>query len=304
MQSYPIPRWLYLFGFLLLAALGLGLANLAFANRTVTIHDGSQTLTLQTQATTVGGALRGAGLALFPEDQTQPTLEAALDADAVITISRAVPVEVTEGGVSSTVRTHANTVAAILAEAGKTLAEGDIVYVDGAPVGASQLTQVGPLPHSIVIQRLNPVTILDGSSSQQLTSAALTVGDALTQAGLNLFVADGVEPTLTTLLAPNLTITITRSLPVTLEVDGRALQTRTHHHTVAEVLADAGVTLVGNDYTLPALTDAPPADGSPIKVVRVIEEFLTETKPLRYTTQTQAVPDLERENPPALQAGA
>jgi resuscitation-promoting factor RpfB len=304
MNGYPIPRWLYGLGFLVLVALGLGLANIAFVNRSVTIHDGTETVVVQTQANTVAGALHSAGISLYPEDQTQPTPDTQLNADMPITILRAVSVEVTEGGVSSTIRTQQQTIAAILAEAGKTVAKGDAVYVDGSQVANDALKASAPIPHSILIQRLNAATIIDGSSSQTINSAALTVGEALTQAGLNLFVADGVEPSLTTLLTPNLTITISRSLPVTLQVDGRALQTRTHHHTVADVLADVGVALVGDDYTTPPLSDPPPADGSPIQIVRVIEQFVTETKPLRYESQTQALPDAELDTTQVIQAGA
>ncbi|HLF00488.1 MAG TPA: G5 domain-containing protein, partial [Anaerolineales bacterium] len=109
---------------------------------------------------------------------------------------------------------------------------------------------------------------------------------------------------LTTPLTPNLTITLQRSLPITVEVDGRALGTRTHRGTVAEVLADAGLTLLGNDYAVPALNEPPPADGSPIRVVRVVEQIVTETKPLPYETQYQAMPALEIDNTPIIQAGA
>jgi 3D (Asp-Asp-Asp) domain-containing protein len=113
-----------------------------------------------------------------------------------------------------------------------------------------------------------------------------------------------VEPALSTPLTPNLTINIIRSLPVVLEVDGRAIQTRTHYTTVAEVLNAAGVKLLALDYALPALTDSPPADGSPIRVVRVSEQFVTETAALPYETQYQANADLEIDNTQVVQAGA
>jgi 3D (Asp-Asp-Asp) domain-containing protein len=87
-------------------------------------------------------------------------------------------------------------------------------------------------------------------------------------------------------------------------VDGRILQSRTHRDTVADVLADAGVILLGSDYALPALDRAPPSDGSAIKVVRVIEQIVTEIKSLAYETQFQAIDTLEIDNTQVVQAGA
>lgn len=318
MSQYPIPRWLFLVGFLFLAALGLGLASLAFtpaglgqANNSVTIADGDQTITVQTSANTVAGALQTAHISLYAEDEVQPPPDSPLaalarlgQADTVITITRATPVEVTENGVTTLVRTHQDSLKAVLAEAGKTVAPGDSVYVNGQSLPTDQLDSQIEIPHSIIIQRAAPITIIDGTTSQTLTTAALTVGDALAQANLSLFVADGIEPALSAPLTPNLTINIFRSLPVTLEVDGRIFQTRTHYTTVAEVLDAAGVRLLGQDYSLPPLDKPPPADGSPIRVVRVTEQFITETKALPYETQYQAIADLEIDNSQVVQAGA
>ena len=73
---------------------------------------------------------------------------------------------------------------------------------------------------------------------------------------------------------------------------------------MAEVLSAAGIGLLGQDYPTPALDAPPPTDGSPIRVIRVVEQFLTETKPLPYETQFQASADLEIDNTQVVQAGA
>lgn len=311
MRRYPIPRWLFIVSILFLAALGLGLANLAWATpaglgpaTAVTIVAGDQTITIQTSANTVAAALQSAQIALYPEDLVQPPPNSPLAPDTLITLTRALPVEVTENGITTLIRTHQKSIKAILAEAGKTVAPGDSVYVDGQSRPTDQLDSQTTPPHSIAIQRATPITLIDGTATQTLMTAALTVGEALAQADLALFVADGVEPALGTPLTPNLTINIFRSLPVTLEVDGRTFQTRTPYTTVAEVLSAAGVGLLGQDYPTPALDAPPPADGSPIRVIRVVEQFLTETKPLLYETQFQANADLEIDNTQVVQAGA
>lgn len=304
MFGYPIPRWLIVIGLVLVVALAAAIGSTAFAQTTVTITDGGQSQTLHTQASTVGEAVQAAGIPLYPEDVVQPAADTPLAADMEITLTRATAVEISEGGVTVVVRTHQRKVGAILAEAGKTLGPDDAVYADGQRLEADQLDEAGPIPHILQIQRVTTVRIQDGDRMITLLTSALTVGDALTQTDVPLYVADGVTPPLHTPLTNGLDITITRSLPITIEVDGRVLQSRTHRDTVADVLADAGVTLLGGDYALPALDQAPPADGSPIKVVRVLEQIVTETSPLAYQTQFQAIDTLELDNTQVIQAGA
>ena len=302
MFGYPIPRWLIIVGVVFVGAVAL--AGLGLREKTVTVSEGDQAITLNTQAGTVGDALQSARIALYPEDIVQPPAGSPLESGSTITLTRALPVQIVDGGVTYSIRTHQKKIAAMIAEAGKTLSPGDAVYADGQRVPADQFDLVGPVPHVILIQRAMPIAIVDGSTTQTITTAALTVGDAIAEAGITLYVADGVTPPLADPLKPNLAITIQRSLPITVEVDGKTLQTRTHRTTVAEVLTDTGVALVANDYTVPALDDPPPADGSAIRVVRVVEQIITETRPLAYETQYQAIADLEIDTTQIIQAGA
>ncbi len=306
MFGYPLPRWLFIVGFVIIAAAGLGLANVAFAQKTVTVTDGAQTIRLHSPAGTVGEALRAAGLSFYPEDLIQPPANSPLESGAAITLTRALPVEVIEGGVTLLVRTHQRAIDRILLEAGKTVAPGDGVYVDGICIPTDQLNEPGPPPHTLLIQRARPVTVIDGATAQTITTAALTVGEALAEAQIPLYIADSVTPPLDAPLASELTITLQRSLPLTIEVDGRSLQTRARPQSsaVAEVLAEAGVMLLGEDYSIPALHEPPPTDNAPVRVVRVLEQIVTETKPLPYETQYQAVADLEIDNLQIVQAGA
>lgn len=302
MFGYPVPRWLTFLGLTLLGALAL--AGLSLREKTATVSDGDHTITIHTQAGAVGEALLSAGISFYPEDILQPPADSPLDSGAAITLTRALAVQIDDGGVIYSIRTHQKKIAAIIAEAGRTAAPGDSVYADGQHIPADRLDDAGPVPHVILIRRAMPITIVDGGAAQTLATAALTVGDAIAAAGIPLYAADGVTPPLTDPVTPNLIVTIQRSLPITIEVDGKTLQTRTHRGTVAEVLTDAGVTLLGADYTLPSLADPPPADGAPVRVVRVVEQIVTETKPLAYETQYQANPEIEIDNTQIIQAGA
>ncbi|MBI3244119.1 MAG: DUF348 domain-containing protein [Chloroflexi bacterium] len=303
MSGYPLPRWLILI--LPVSLVILGLAGFALTQKTVTLHDGGSTVTFNTGAGTVGEAVSAAGIALQPEDILQPGADEPLGSGQTITLIRTQAVQIVDSGQTTTIHTHQKKLSAILLEAGRTLAPDDSVYVDGKRLApdADAFNTAGAVPHTVVIQRARPITILDNSIQQTLITSALTVGEALAEADIATYLADGVTPSLDSPLTPGLTVTITRALPVTIEVDGATMTTRTRRATVAEVLAEAGVAVVGLDIVAPSLADPPPADGSPIRVVRVVEQIATEQQPLAYTTQFQALPDLEIDNTRLVQAG-
>lgn len=301
MFGYPIPRWLV--AIVALAVALLALAGISLAQKSVTVLDNGVAMPLKTSAATVGEALAQAGIALYPEDIVHPTADSALASGMEIQVTRALPVQITDLGVTYSIRTHQKKLEAILAEAGRTLSPADALYADGMKQTGDALTAVRIPPQTITIQRALPITIIDSGVPMQITTTAITVGQALSETGMRIFLADGVAPPASAPVAEGMTITIDRSLPVTIEADGELLHTRTHRATVADVLTDAGIALVGDDYTVPPIINAPPADGSGIRVVRVVEQTITEQKPLPYDTQYQALADLEIDNTRLIQAG-
>ncbi len=302
MFGYPLPRWLIVVALLTLGIIPLALLSLA--QKTVTVvADGAPPITFNTQASTVGGAVASAGIALYPEDILQPAAASAVQSGQTITLHRALPVQVTDGGVSVTVRTHQKKIAAILTEAGYTLAAADAVYADGVLVPPDFWNTPGAVPLTLNIRRAMTITVMEGGKLRTVLTSALTVGQALADAGIAVYAADATTPPLATPLTPGMTVALNRAAPVSLEVDGHTLQTRSRRGTVSEVLADAGVALVGLDYTVPDLTAAPPTDGSPIRVVRVVEQIVTEQKPMPYPVQYQPVADLDLDSTKLVQGG-
>jgi 3D (Asp-Asp-Asp) domain-containing protein len=134
-------------------------------------------------------------------------------------------------------------------------------------------------------------------------TTAPTVGEALRRAGLTLYLADGVEPALGEPVVEDMAISIDRSVPVRVQVDGRVLRTRTHREHVQAVLADLGVILTGQDYTNPTL-ESPLQDDMMVRVIRVTERFLVEQEPIPFETVWQADPELEIDNERLMQEGA
>jgi uncharacterized protein YabE (DUF348 family) len=138
-----------------------------------------------------------------------------------------------------------------------------------------------------------PVSIdLGNSDVRKLETPAKTVGEALNDAGLQLYLADRITPDLSTPLAPGMKIDVLQSKPINVDVDGRTLRTRTLRGTIGEVLTDLGVTLIGQDYTQPALDAVVEADET-VKVVRVREDVLIEQETIPFETVRIADPDME-----------
>ena len=146
------------------------------------------------------------------------------------------------------------------------------------------------------------ISIVDGGAGTQIETTARTVGEALWEAGYRLYRADETVPALDSLLTPSLTITIHRARLVAVQADGHTLQTRTRRATVGEVLAEVGLALVGEDYSIPA-ADQPLPEDSLFRVVRVRTEILNAQEIIPYETLYQALADVEIDNVSQIQAG-
>jgi len=249
-----------------------------------------ETQALRTHQTTVEAVLREAGLTLYPEDIVLPALSEQLTPGTDITVHRSRPVTVQVDGKTIEARTQLTTTDAILAELGLKVSPHDKVQRLDSPADDAS-------PIQIHIERAVPVTVQEaGSPPLHLYSTADTVGEALYEAGIILYLADNVRPAMSSAVKPGTRIAIERSVPVTIHVDGRTLRMRTHRYTVGDVLADLNIALQGMDYAQPAL-DAPMGDGQEIRVVRVREEIEVQQEPIPFETQWAPDPELELDSP-------
>ena len=295
---------------------------------------------LRTHQDTVAALLMDAGLTLYSEDIVTPALDATLEPGLTVEVQCARPVVISADGHNATFRSHATSVAAVLEEAYVSLGpydevevEGELLPADratgraGRPEGSSksvasmvssqpadfgQFSRVGlrrnpapadPEPVRITVRRAVPFTLHENGQATTLYTTAPTVGEALRRAGLTLYLADGVRPGLGERTSAGLRVYVDRSIPVTVQMDGRMLRTRTHRERVDEVLADLGVVLTGQDYAVPEL-DAPLGEDATIRIVRVSERFLVEQEPIPFEMVWQPDPDLEIDYQRVLQEGA
>jgi len=278
------------------------------------IVDG-QTLALRTHQRTVKGLLDDVGLALRPEDVVLPGLEAPLP-DTVV-VQRARPVVLQADGETTTWWSHARQVSDVLRLAGVRLGDWDELTLDGrlverdAPLPkptAMPLYRWGRLqwpvqhPVHISLRRAVPVHVLDNGVPATFYTTATTLGTALHQQGVALYLGDRITPDLGSRVVPGLQVTIQRSVPVTILVDGRIIKTRTRAQTVADVFDQERVVLIGEDRSEPEGETAIRPE-LVIRVVRVRQEIELEQEPIPFETVWQADEELELDQQRLVQSG-
>lgn len=275
-----------------LALTGVIAAGYAATQESYTIYvDAQPPQTVVGSFGSVADVLAAAGIETRPEDLVVPGLAETAVSHTGIQIIRAQSVMIRSEAGTRTFWTRQPTLGAFLAEVALLPQRTDQLTADGVPVSFAALDQT-PLPQTLEIGRFVTVTILAGGEQQTVRTATQTVGAALTEAGLEVYGSDGVDPPLGTWLQPNMTIQVQRSFPLTIAADGRIIQIRSHHTNVLDVLAEAGIGLVGYDYTIPG-PDAPIKANDTIQVIRVTEDFRLEDVPIPFQTLWQASDQLD-----------
>jgi 3D (Asp-Asp-Asp) domain-containing protein len=103
-------------------------------------------------------------------------------------------------------------------------------------------------------------------------------------------------------VSPGWQVFINRSRAATINVDGKTVRTRTLGDKIADLLSQQGIPLAGKDYTIPAVTE-PVRDGITVQVMRVKEDFITESEAIPFETKWQPDPTLEIDAHPVAQNG-
>ncbi len=195
-----------------------------------------------------------------------------------------------DGGQIHSLVTDERIPANLLTEAGITLAPADQLLVDGARFSLEQ-----PLPteaHTLQVRRAVTIRLVTLGGEQELSTAADSVGEALREAGIQLYAVDFIDPPADTPLSAGMTISYRPSQELTVTTSGGSLRIRSSAGTVGAALAGAGIPLVGLDASFPAESEAPPADGQ-IRVVRVSESIMLAQKSIPFEIETVSSPDVE-----------
>jgi uncharacterized protein YabE (DUF348 family) len=320
-----LPRWLQ--GLLVLSfvagALGLLALGLARTGVPVTVDVDGQRREVRTHAATVAEVLRHTGLNLYPEDLVWPATTEAIRPEVIIRVQRARVATVRADGQTHQVRSQAASVGGLLADAGIGVGPGDEIWLgqrrvqldsplDLATASARQLSSRGGGREAVpvaagsspllVIRRAASLTLEDGGQQTAIHTTAGTVAQVLQEKGFNLYVGDAVSPGLQEPVEPGQIISILRSVPVQIQIDGRVVHTRSRAQSVAGLLGQEGIALIGKDRVEPSLSD-PVQAGMTVRVTRVQESFEVEFEAIPFATVWVADPQLEIDQQRLVQGG-
>lgn len=258
--------------------------------------------TVYTHRRTVGALLLDLGLEVQPNDRIEPGVAAPIRNGMNLVVERARLFRVLADGRETMVASWGATAAAVLADADIAIDRYDRVLV-----GDRQIRPADPLPVSAVtmapitydqgfawdrlhteprllrIQRAVPIAVDDGSLPFVIRTTATTVGEALREAEITLYLGDRVQPSLGSQVSTGLRVFIERSKPVTFQMDGRLFRTRTRAKTVGDALTELKVGISGADRINPSL-DTALLDHTLIAITRVREEIAVSEEIIPYET--------------------
>jgi len=178
----------------------------------------------------------------------------------------------------------------LIAASGISLLPADQVLADGLPLPLEQ--PVPPGFDSLQIRHAVKVTLTTPGGEQTLTTTANTVGEILYAAGVQLYAVDDVYPPIDSPASEGMMVTYHPSQELTVTTNSGMIQIRSSAETVGAALAEAGIPLVGLDYSLPDESDALPADGQ-VRVVKVSESVQLIQKSIPFETETVSSPDVD-----------
>ena len=193
--------------------------------------------------------------------------------------------------------TNEKTPNAILAQAGISVTPADEALFNGFPV-AHDLPLPSEKPGILQVRREVAVSI-NGKSHQ---TAARTIGEALAAAGMQLYAVDGFSAPASAAITAPLSVNYVPSKELTVKVDGRQVHVRSSASTIAAALAEAGLPLLGLDFSKPGGSDPLPADGN-VQVVRVSESIVLAEKSIPFHDQLRDSPDVELGQQQIIQPG-
>jgi len=281
---------------LLIVGLGLGL------RKTVTLTVDGESSHLTTYAFKVGDLLHSLDIPLSSEDELKPSLNAWLKNGDQISLLRSIPVQILSDGKLTSLYSPNRTPSTLLTQAGLSLAPSDLLLSGGQPVDPQQPFPAESRSISLQVIRSVSFTLTQAGQQRELSSTAHNLGSALWAAGYTLFATDQLLPEPTTPLTQGLSATLIPSRLVTIQTIQADVTVRTSASIVGEALADADLSLQGQDYSLPSPDEPIPMSGK-VRLVHVTEQVLLEQSPLPFKTEYQPVSDLELDNQSIVQAG-
>ncbi len=268
------------------------------------------TQTVSTHRQTIAALLRDLDVPVHEQDQVSPALSTALHRDIHVQIRRAREVMLRADGRELRFASWGETPRTILSDTELAFGQHDQVLLNGRTLALDAALPLPPKLHQsptysrgylwknlqaeplqLQLQRAIPITVRDGGLPFTIRTTAQTVGEALSEADILIYLGDLVQPRLGSQISPGLRIAIQRSKPVTIAADGQLRRTRTRAPTVGDALIELGMGISGLDEVEPAL-DTPIHADLAVTVTRVREAVEVTEDIVPYETVFRPDPQL------------
>ena len=180
-------------------------------------------------------------------------------------------ITILDGETILNVNSNSRTPLLILTEAGISPQPTDRVFVNGILFALDQ-SITAKESVQLQLRRAVALTIISPQGEQTIQTSALTVGQALREAGFLLNINDILSPPAETTINAAMTVTYSPARDLVITSGDKAINIRTAAGTVGAALAEAGIPLTGLDTSSPLENEALPDDGQ-IHVTRVYESI-------------------------------
>lgn len=189
----------------------------------------------------------------------------------------------------------------ILTEAGFPPQTADRVFANGIPFALDEgITFNSPI--QLQLRRAVALTLVTPDDEQTLQTSALSVGQALSEAGFSLSINDKINPPVETAITESITVTYSPARDLVITTGDDVINIRSAAGTVGAALAEAGIPLTGLDTSSPLESEAPPADGQ-IRVTRVYESISATLEPIPFDEEVVDSVDVAFGQEEIIQAG-
>ena len=190
---------------------------------------------------------------------------------------------------------------ALLSQTGIMLGPNDRVLVNGLPADLNEAIPGSPV--TLQIRRAKTLSFTTPEGDQKVQSSAFTIGEALAEASIWLREGDTIDIAPDTPISDlSIAVTYFPTSELTVTSDGKTTTIQSSAQTIGEALAEAGIPLLGLDYSVPAEKEPLPSDGH-IQVVRVSESVLLAQKPIPFDSDIQASAEVPLDQTQIIQPG-
>ena len=189
----------------------------------------------------------------------------------------------------------------VLAEANIALGVNDRLLYLGSSIPLDK-TLSDARSFTLTVRRAVALTVITPNGQQTIQTSALTVSQALAEAGYTIYAGDRLDPPFETPITGPLTVMYRAGREIVVTLDGTQVRMRSAADTVGQALSEAGIPLAGLDYTVPP-ESAPLREDNQIRVVRVIESVALTQKTIPFITRSELSADLEIDQQALIQGG-